>query len=277
MIDEIIDQFIKKSQQLTDRVIREREPWNTEATAQAIRHFAYGISDDNPLWLDRDRAIQNSYGCLVAPPTFLTSVLYPILHGYPMDIPMSNLIGELEYEWFYPILEGDSFTPSAKQTGVYESRDRQNRRLVCILSETSYWNQKEELVGKARSNLVWMARTENDFLVNRSIYEYSQEELANISTALQQENRRSDRVLWGEDVEINTQLPPLVRGPLTVGDLICWQAAIGASYRPGALGYRDGLKAPHAMVKNPITGWSVINSQHHEDFLLAKQRGMPAP
>ncbi|MGK7923836.1 MAG: amino acid adenylation domain-containing protein, partial [Spirulina sp.] len=65
--------------------------------------------------------------------------------------------------------------------------------------------------------------------------------------------------------------------PFTVGDLICWQAAIGPSYRPGVLGYRDGLKAPHTVVKNPITGWSVKNSQHHEDFLLAKQRGMPAP
>ncbi|MFB2939482.1 amino acid adenylation domain-containing protein [Aerosakkonemataceae cyanobacterium BLCC-F154] len=277
IINKQLKEFIEKSRLLTGQIIQEREPWNTEVTAQAIRHFAYGISDDNPLWLDPDYARKSDYGSLVAPPTFLISVLYPSLHGYPMKLSMSNLIGELEYEWFLPILEGDSLNSSAKQTGVYESKDRQNRPLVCILSETSYWNQKEELVGKAKSNLVWAALTENDFLVNRSIYEYSEEELAGIREALEQETRRSDRVLWGEDVEINTKLPPLVRGPLTLGDLICWQAAIGPSYRPGALGYRDTLKAPHTAVKNPITGWSIKNSQHHEDFLLAKQRGMPAP
>jgi aspartate racemase len=277
ILERQINEFIQKSRLLTGKVIQEREPWNTEVTAQAIRHFAYGISDDNPLWLDREYARKSSYGSLVAPPSFLTSVLYPVLHGYPMQLPMSNLIGELEYEWFHPILEGDTLSPSAKQTGVYESKDRHNRPLVCILSETSYWNQKEELVGKARSNLAWAARTENDLLVNRSIYQYSEEELAVIREALDRESRRGDRLLWGEEVEINAQLPPLVRGPLTVGDLVCWQAAIGPSYRPGALGYRDTLKAPHTTVKNPITGWSIKNSQHHEDFLLAKQRGMPAP
>ncbi|MDB9515933.1 AMP-binding protein [Roseofilum reptotaenium CS-1145] len=277
IIDRKIHEFIEKSRGLTEQTIQERESWNTEVTAQAIRHFAYGVSDDNPLWLDPDYAGKSYYGSLVAPPTFLTSVLYPVLHGYPMKLPMSNLIGELEYEWFHPILEGDSLRPSAKQTGVYESKDRENHPLVCILSETSYWNQKEELVGKAKSNLVWMAWTENDLLVNRSIYEYSEEELAEICEALDRESRRGDCVLWGEDVEINTKLPPLVRGPLTVGDLICWQAAIGPSYRPGALGYRDTLKAPHTAVKNPITGWSIKNSQQHEDFLLAKQRGMSAP
>ena len=28
------------------------EPWNYEATRDAIRHYAHGIGDDNPLWTD---------------------------------------------------------------------------------------------------------------------------------------------------------------------------------------------------------------------------------
>jgi hypothetical protein len=28
------------------------EPWNHEATRDAIRHYAHGIGDDNPLWSD---------------------------------------------------------------------------------------------------------------------------------------------------------------------------------------------------------------------------------
>jgi amino acid adenylation domain-containing protein len=277
LIDSQIDQFIEKCRTLNGQIIQEREPWNTEVTVQAIRHFAYGISDDNPLWLDANYVSQTKYSKLVAPPTFLTSVLYPALHGYPMKLPMSSLIGSLEYEWFKPILLGDKLTPSAKQTGVEETRDRQNRRLICILSETNYTNQSAELVGKANSNLVWIARTNDDFLVQRQIYQYSEAELNDIAQALEKENRQGNEILWGEDVEINTQLPPLVRGPLTIGDLICWQSAIGPSYRAGALGYKDGLKAPHTLAKNPLTGWHVKYSQQHEDFLLAKQRGMSAP
>jgi amino acid adenylation domain-containing protein len=273
----LINEFIKKSQTLNGQIIQEREAWNTEVTAQAIRHFAYGISDDNPLWLNADYASKTDYGKLVAPPTFLTSVLYPALHGYPMEIPMSSLIGSLEYEWFKPILWGDKLTPCAKQTGVEETRDRHNRRLVCILSEISYTNQQDELVGKANSNLVWIGRTEEDLLSDRQIYQYSEAELNNITQALEKESRRGEEILWGEDVEINSHLPPLVRGPLTIGDMICWQTAIGPSYRAGALGYKDGLKAPHTLAKNPVTGWQVKYSQQHEDFLMAKQRGMSAP
>ena len=194
-----------------------------------------------------------------------------------MKVPMSSLIGSLEYEWFKPILLADKLTPCAKQTGVQETCDRQNRRLVSILAEITYTDQNEQLVGKANSNLVWIARTEDDFLLKRQIYQYSEAELNGIAQALEQENRQGNDIRWGEDVEINTQLPPLVRGPLTIGDLICWQSAIGPSYRGGALAYKDGLKAPHTLAKNPLTGWQVKYSQQHEDFLLAKQRGMPAP
>jgi len=37
----------------------------------AIRHFAMGLGDDNPLWHDRDYAASTKWGGLIAPPTFL--------------------------------------------------------------------------------------------------------------------------------------------------------------------------------------------------------------
>ncbi len=32
------------------------EPWNYEASRDAIRHYAHGIGDDNPLWCDQDHS-----------------------------------------------------------------------------------------------------------------------------------------------------------------------------------------------------------------------------
>lgn len=272
-----IDEFIEKSQALTGQEVQERPLWNTAVTADAIRHFAYGISDDNPLWLDPDYAARSRYGCLVAPPAFLTSVLYPILHGAPMTVPLSSLIGGLEYRWFHPILEGDRLRGVTKQVDLYEKKGRSGRRLIFILSEATYWNQQNEVVGKATGTMIRTTQVATELLVERPIYQYSEQEVEQISRALLAEKRTGAQSLQETDLEIGQELPPLVRGPLTLGDMICWQAAIGPSYRAGSLGYKDCLKAPHTAVRNPVIGWPVKYSQQHEDFHLASQRGMPAP
>jgi len=42
------------------------EPWNYEATRDAIRHYAHGIGDDNPLWCEPDYAAKSRFGSIVA-------------------------------------------------------------------------------------------------------------------------------------------------------------------------------------------------------------------
>jgi acyl dehydratase len=278
-IEEQIEEFVIRSRALTGHEVRERTAWNTEVTADAIRHFAYGISDDNPLWLDPTHAAKSAAGRLVAPPAFLTSVLYPILHGAPMAAPLSSLIGGVEYRWFRPILEGDTLRATSKQSDLYEKKSRGNRRLIFIISEVTYWNQRDEEVAKATGTMIRATQVGTELLFDRPVYRYSEDQLAEIGAALKEEaqNRTGARALTGDDVKVGHELPPLVRGPLTIGDMVCWQAAIGPSYRAGGLGYLDCLKAPHSAVKNPVIGWPVKYSQQHEDFNLAAQRGMPGP
>jgi amino acid adenylation domain-containing protein/FkbM family methyltransferase len=272
-----VDEFVARSRELDKREVREREIWNHVATADAIRHFAYGISDDNPLWLNPRYAAASRYGRLVAPPAFLTSVLYPVLHGAPVEAPLSSLIGELEFEWYLPVLEGDQLRAAARQTGVRDITAADGRRSVHILSETTYWNGRDEVVARGRCTLIRQVQEGGELLLDRPIHRYSEQERERIRQAIEREERRGARPLRAADVAAGFHIPPLVRGPLTIGDLVCWQAAAGPSYRAGALGYRDAAAAPHTAVRNPITGWPVKYSQQHEDFQLASQRGMPAP
>jgi acyl dehydratase len=272
-----IDAFVTRSRELTGQEVVERSPWNTEVTADAIRHFAYGTSDDNPLWLDPAYAARSRYGRLVAPPAFLTSVLYPILHGAPMLAPLSSLIGGLEYRWHLPVLAGDRLRAVSRQADLYEKTSRSGRRLVFVISEVTYWNQRHEVVGTAVGTMIRATQVATELLLERSIHRYGEGELAHIDAALQGEVRTGDRPLYWEDVQVDSEIPPIVRGPLTIGDMVCWQAAIGPAYRAGRLGYLDCLKAPHTAVTNPILGWPVKYSQQHEDEHLAAQRGMPAP
>lgn len=275
--DKLLDEFVTGSKKMNGQVLHEREPWNTSVTADAIRHYAYGISDDNPLWINRKYATQSGFGQLVAPPTFVASVLYPGLHGMPMKIPLSSLIGELRCSWFMPILEGDELQGSAKQLDVYVSRNRQGRCLANILAEITYKNQRGEVVARAESLMVRVEQRDTELLTDFSIYKYTDIELEAIKQALESEKRTGLNGLSSDQTEVGYELDPLVRGPLTVGDLICWQAAIGPSYRPGALGYRDCVDQPHTVSLNPVTGWPVKYSQQHEDSVLSQQRGMPAP
>jgi acyl dehydratase len=277
VIDQQIDEFVQRSRELTGKEVTERTPWNTEVTADAIRHYAFGTSDGNPLWLDPGYAARGPYGRLAAPPGFLTSVLYPILHGAPMTAPLSSLIGGLEYRWHGPVLEGDRLRAVSRQVDLYEKKSGSGRRLIFVISEVEYTNRRDEVVGKATGTMIRATQVGTELLFDRPIYRYSDAELAKIGEAIKSESRSGDRMLTGEDVTVGQEIPPIVRGPLTIGDMVCWQAAIGPSYRAGALGYLDCLKAPHTAVKNPVLSWPVKYSQQHEDFNLAAQRGMPGP
>jgi len=280
MSDEVnarIDEFVEKSGKMTGQEVREREPWNTEASADAVRHFAYGTDDGNPLWLDPDYAAKSRYGKLLAPPAFLVSVLYPILHGAPMDAPLSSLIGGLEFEWFLPVLVGDRLDAKSIQKEMYEKKSKSGRRLIFVISECTYRNQSDAVVAKATGTMIRTTQVGTELLFERPIHRYSDKELEEIDKALKAEKRTGGQTLCWEDVSVEQEIPLIVRGPLTIGDMACWNAALGPSYKAGRLGYLDLLKAPHAAVRNPVTGWQVKYSQQHEDFNLAAQRGMPGP
>jgi len=276
-VDARIDEFITKTREMTGKEVREREPWNTEASADAIRHFAYGTDDGNPLWLDPDYAAKSRFGKLAAPPAFLVSVLYPILHGAAMDVPLSSLIGGLEFEWFLPIFAGDRLRARAVQTDMYEKKSKSGRRLVFVISETTYWNQDDAVVAKAIGTMIRATQVGTELLSDQPIHHCSSKELEDIDGAMKAEKSTGNEPLYWEDVSVGEEIPAMVRGPLTIGDMVCWNAGLGPSYKAGRLGYLDLLKAPHGAVRNPITGWSVKFSQQHEDFNLAAQRGMAGP
>ncbi len=273
----IIDEFIEKTQQLDGREVREREAWNNEANADAIRHFAYGIDDDNPLWLDPEYAARTAHGGLLAPPAFLVSVLYPILHGAPMVAPLSSLIGGVEFTWEKPVALGARLRATSVQKESYVKTNKAGRRLVFIISECTYRNEDDELVATGTGTMIRTLQEGNALLYDRPVKCYDEAELAEIESAYTAEKRRGGEKRRFGDVSVGEELPSMLRGPLTIGDMVAWNAGNGPSYKAGRRGYLDLKKAPHNAVRIPQIGIAVKNSQQHEDFNLASGRGMPGP
>ena len=114
-------------------------------------------------------------------------------------------------------------------------------------------------------------------MLEHEIPRYSDAQLKELESTWRAEARCGGEPRRFADVEIGEELPPIVRGPLTIGDMVAWNAAIGPAYKGGRWGYLDLTKAPHTAMVNPTTGFPVKYSQQHEDFQLASGRGMPAP
>jgi len=73
-------------QRIGVKITKTVEPWVEEANQDAIRHYAYGIGDDNPLWIDLEYARKARYGTIIAPPCFLYAT-NRVISGYVGGLP----------------------------------------------------------------------------------------------------------------------------------------------------------------------------------------------
>ena len=80
--DEALDALRRR---LNARIENTLEPWCHEATRDAIRHYAHGIGDDNPLWCDPEYAANTRWGGIVALPSFLFATSRIISAGWTMS------------------------------------------------------------------------------------------------------------------------------------------------------------------------------------------------
>ena len=276
-IDARIDAWVERTRAMTGSEAWEREVWNREASADAIRQFVYGTDDDNPLWRDPAYAARTRAGGVLAPPGFLVSVLYPILHGAPMAAPLTSLIGGLEYEWFRPIRLGDRLEARPVQKDFYEKRNKQGRRLNFVISEVTYTNQRGETVAVATGTMIMATQAGSELLFDRPVKHYSEAEIAALDAAFERETRTGARPFAFEDVRVGDKLPPMVRGPLTIGDLVSYYAGAGPSWKAGRWGRLDLKKKPHAQIPHPVLGLPAPYGLKHLDQHLAVAGGMPAP
>ena len=123
----------------------EGAPTVTEVEKGAIIKFAEAIDDDNPVFNDEVASRESQYGGLIAPPTFLRSMLSsrPEL---PFDLPFDRrLDGGSDWEYFYPVRPGDRITSVARINDISERRGRLG--LMIIMSTViTYTNQLGQIV-----------------------------------------------------------------------------------------------------------------------------------
>ena len=130
-----------------------------------LQRFAMAIGDPNPIYYDEELAKAAGYSGVVAPPTFLfewnhhkhgplsREVRASIFSGLKRVPP--SVRGINEYEVVQPVRPGDIIKTQARVTQVYEKQGKSGK-LVFVICETTYINQRQDVLGKARDTYIFL-------------------------------------------------------------------------------------------------------------------------
>lgn len=252
---------------------------NREAvTLDAIRRFADGIGDRNPLWTDPSYAAETRFKTNIAPPTFLFSVFLcsgntvgglPGVHGF---------FGGAEWEWSRRIYLDDVISVTFRPADVIEKESSFAQRTVIVYGEAHYYTHRGELIARTRG---WTIRAERKAARERGKYSaikkalYTPEELAAIYEAQRKEQRRGGAPRYWEDVREGEELPPVVKGPLGIEEMVNYRGAChsGESH---VFRLRHMRRHPAWGFRDPRTGGLQSIGQVHEQDVAAGGAGIPS-
>jgi acyl dehydratase len=212
------------------------EPWNYEATRDAIRHYAHGIGDDNPLWNDPAYAEKTKYGTIVALPSFLFTTSR-IISGYCGGLSgVHAMWAGADWTWHKPVLRNDTIRTEAYLKDLVEHQTKFAGRSFQQIYHVDFFNQHGDKVAEGDS---WVFRTDRDEARERGtkyteargrVERYTEEELAEFTRLYQAEEIRGATPRYWEDVAVGDQLPRMMKGPMTVTGFICYAQGWGGLY-----------------------------------------------
>jgi acyl dehydratase len=262
------------------------EPWNIAATADAIRRFALCIGDDNPFYCNPAYAANTRWGRVIAPPGFEKSMG---VHRSPSPEPEEDrvtskaLTGVQLYhsggENFYyaPVVEGDVLHRSRFVAQVEDKQSEFAGRSVVVTNGLCLWDQNDQVAVDGVDWFVHAERRKRSGTADKYVKDqpafYTDEQLAEIEAAYDNEYRRGADTLWFEDVVPGTALPRMAKGPLTVTDLI--NLHMGAGWLiygnwPNRLAYENRKKLRGFYTRDEFNGWDTLQRVHWDKELAEK-------
>lgn len=266
------------------------QAWNREVSKDGIEHFALGVGDDNPLWWDDDYAARSPWGKRVAPPTYLYSHMRaPRLkaeHG--VQAVENYLTGVLaiwagdHWRWNRQPVEGDEIRGESSLVDVTVAQGQFGGRTVTHVERISLVTLQGEVIAEIDKTIKRFERAETQSrrtYLDRPLATYTAEDRARFAAQYESEKaaRRGGRIRYVEDVRVGEKLSPLLKGPLTITNLVGWILGGGSNLNPTNRMLHGFAKLhPAAMLLHPQTGiWDTIEAPHW-DAGFARMGGFPA-
>lgn len=275
----ITDAAIEEARERIGTILRPEGPYLQDATIDTIRNFANGIGDLNPLFRDAEHGRPTRFGSMVAHPMF------PYAFGWPgrsrWSLPgVHGFYAGNDWEYFRAIKPGNRISCIERVVGVEEKESAFSRRLVLQYVQSSFVNERDELVARVLGITTRHERgaaREKGKYRDIEPYEYGDDELRTIDAAVlgERERIRGSRTRYWEDVEVGEELPPIARGPLSLMDTMGFLVGTGRGHTHGLVLEAAQKHAAHYF-RNPESsgGLEYTGIGHHRDS-VAKQVGVP--
>ena len=251
------------------------EPWCYEVTRDNVRHYAHGIGDDNALWCDPAYAAAGPHGRIMAPPSFLFA-LSRIISGYVGGLRgIHAMWAGADFTWHRPMLVGTEVRTTAYLKDLIEHQTRFAGRAIQQIYHVDFTDTDGVPLASGDS---WCFRTERDTARElgtkyddakaREPMQYSETELKEIFDLYEAEEVRGAEPRFTEDVEVGDELPPMVKGPMTVTGFIAYAQGWGGLYiRANKLAWKQLKKHPGLGIANRFGIPDVPERVHWEDDL----------
>ena len=264
----ITDEALAALRRRIGQPVRRPEPYIETATRDAVRHWAAGIGDRNPFWLDAG----------VAPPTILFA-MDRIVSGYVGGLPgIHAMYGGTDFRWQRAIRIGDAIVGESVLLDLVEKPSRFARRAIQQTYRTTFRNQNNDVVCEADS---WCFRAERDTARERGKYHaaepprYTERDIDAIASAYGREAARGREPRYWSDVAVGDTVNELVKGPLTVTSVIAFVQGWGSLYvRAHGLAFDMFERHPALGIPNP-SGVPEPPERVHWDEAMARAVGVP--
>jgi acyl dehydratase len=252
--------------------LRVNNIYNQTVSPEAIRNFANGIGDINPLYRDESYARQTRFEALVASPAWVVSVFpHWVLQGLP-GIHADHSASD--WEFLSPVYVNDKITPKCYFVGYDIKTSKFAGKTAFEYQRFEYWNQRNELVSRGYNLLVryerQTARGKSDQGTGKYDdiqvpHPWTEEALQKVDQDTLAEEVRGSKVRYWEDVSIGEELVPVVKGPLGLTDIIAYCAG-AAPVQLSAHGVQLRLYKKHPAwgFRDPVThAWEPIYGVHY--------------
>jgi N-terminal half of MaoC dehydratase len=278
---QITPEGVAKLRGMIHHELRQTFRFNLDVTHDNVRHYCWGIGDDNPLWMDPHHAAASDYGAPVAPPGFLWT-----LHPTWVQVGLPGVHGfhsGSEWTFYRPILTGDRPKLTVWLDDVVEKEGRFGGHSVILYFRTLFANAQDQVLAHVLS---WSFRIERhqsrenarDPHAGIEMKRWTPEELAPIEDAQVAERPRGPEDRYWEDVEVGDKLEPVIKGPLCLTDMIAWYTASQPVFHPAhEVAQKWYRKHPMWAYRNPVLGVLEPSIRVHEDIATARAAGLPAP
>jgi acyl dehydratase len=261
--------------------------------SDAFRNVARAYGDDNPLWCDPDYAKASRWGEPIAPPVLVggdsmvgEDVLtdddlarQDELKGDPLR-GVHAFYSACEREWWAPLRENQKVSRRNALVAALDKTSEFGGRSVHEWSAHVFQDESGQLLA-AQYRL--MIRTEREKARERKKYAdtviepWSDEDLAEVDAQYARERPRGHEPRYFEDVNEGDELPGMVKGPLTVTDMICWHVGMGMGVygvAPLRLAYQNRQRIPRFYHRDDLNVWDVMQRVHW-DPEFARRSGNP--